>query len=43
MLCDYLLSGQYVLNMVRNVYKRKMKPGAYGYVLKAALLALEDR
>ena len=42
MLCDFLLSGQYVLDMVRT-YKRKTEPGAYGYdILKAAFLALED-
>ena len=40
MLCDYLLSGQCVLDMVRT-YKRKMEWGAYG-ILKAALLALGD-
>ena len=43
MLCDYVLSGQYVLDMVRT-YKRKMERGPYGYdIPKAALLALEDR
>ena len=43
MLCDFLLSGQYVLDMVRT-YKGKAERGAYGYdIMKAALLALEDR
>ena len=41
MLCGYLLSGQYVLNMDRT-YKRKTERDVYGYILKAALLALED-
>ena len=41
MLCDYLLSGQYGFDMVRT-YKRKTERDAYGYILKAALLALED-
>ena len=41
MVCDYLLSGQYALDMVRT-YKRKTEWDAYDYILKAALLALED-
>ena len=43
MLCDYSLSGQYVLEMART-YKRKTERDAYGYdILKAVFLALEDR
>ena len=39
MLCDYLLSEQYVLDLVRT-YKRKTEQDAYGYdILKVALLA----
>ena len=43
MLCNYLLSGQYVLDMVRT-YTRKTERGASDDdILKAALIALEDQ